>query len=160
MLALGVGGCGAAGKKEKAKKDETAAEKKKEPEKPALPEMGNDVAFQSFVGRLRTAVERRDRITLGSMMTPYFGWSFEQPENARWDQMPPGQTPFDYWDKHQLWGELASLLSQKFVSHEGYMVSPAEFAAASQYAGYRCGLSMVNGSWRFAYFVGGSDLPL
>jgi hypothetical protein len=33
------------------------------------------------------------------------------------------------------------------------MVAPPQFAFDPEYHGYRAGITMVNGSWRFAYFV-------
>jgi hypothetical protein len=113
-------------------------------EKPTKDESG-DVAFQAFTGRLRKAVEKRDAPTLASMMAPNFGY--------RWDDAAEGETPFAYWDANNLWGELASLMREKWVPHNGFMVVPPQFAASEDYRGYRAGLTMVNGSWRFAYFV-------
>jgi len=115
-----------------------------EAQKPTKDESG-DAAFQAFLGRLRKAVATRDVPTLASMMAPDFGY--------RWDDAPQGETPFAYWDSKNLWGELAALMKEKWVPHNGFMVVPAQFAANEEYRGYRAGLTMVNGSWRFAYFV-------
>ena len=47
-----------------------------------------------------------------------------------------------------------SVLAQRFVPKENYMVAPPQFATDPQYTGYRAGIErMVNGSWKFAYFV-------
>lgn len=108
-------------------------------------EAGGDAAFQGFVGRLRKAVEKRDVPAMASMMSPDFGY--------RWDAGPQGETPFAYWDANNLWGELAALMRERWVPHGGFMVVPAAFAESEDYRGYRAGLTMVNGSWRFAYFV-------
>ncbi len=105
-----------------------------------------DVAFQSFVGRLRVAVDRKDRQMLASMMAPDFGY--------RWDSPPAGEDPFSYWDRANSWGELSHLMRAQWVPYDGYMVVPPQFAAdPGNYGGYRAGVRMVNGSWRFAYFV-------
>ena len=117
------------------------------PEKPKAPtrDESGDVAFQGFSGRLRMAVQKRDIPTLSSMMTPDFGY--------RWDNAPEGETPFDFWDQNNLWGELASLLKQQWVPHDGFMVVPPQFAMNESYRGYRAGVRMIGGSWKLAYFV-------
>ncbi len=107
--------------------------------------LASDVSFQSFVGLLRTAAAKRDMETLASMMTPDFGY--------RWDAAPEGETPFQYWDENQLWPELNALLSAQWTESEGYMVVPPQFASDENFDGYRAGISMVNGAWRFVYFV-------
>jgi hypothetical protein len=45
------------------------------------------------------------------------------------------------------------VLQQKFVPHGGFMVAPPQFVSDPQYNGWRAGIQMVSGSWRFAYFV-------
>jgi hypothetical protein len=114
-------------------------------DKPDMKDQSGDMAFQAFTGRLRKAVELRDRTMLASMMAPDFGY--------RWDNAPQGETPFSYWDQHKLWGELAVLMRERWTPHEAFMVVPPQFAQNENYPGYRAGLTMVNGSWRFAYFV-------
>lgn len=104
-----------------------------------------DVTFQGFLGRLRLAAGKRDTAMLVSMMTQDFGY--------RWDDAPAGETPFDYWDRNRVWGQLASVLREQWVPHEGFMVAPPQFATDPGYGGYRAGLRQVDGSWRFAYFV-------
>jgi hypothetical protein len=121
------------------------AKKAKGKEKPQLKDQSADASFQAFLGRLRKAVEVRDKITLASMFAPDFGY--------RWDRGPEGETPFAYWDRNNLWGELSALLRQRWTPHEAFMVAPPEFAQNGNYQGFRAGLTMVNGSWRFAYFV-------
>ena len=129
-------GCPMPGKKDK------AAQNKKE----TMKDQSGDTSFQAFLGRLTKAVEKRDRVVLASMMAPDFGY--------RWDRGPAGETPFDYWDRNKLWGTLATLMREHWTPHEGFMVAPAQFAQSESYPGYRAGLTTVNGSWRFAYFVG------
>lgn len=122
-------------------KDRNPTEKPKTPTK----DESADVAFQGFTGRLRTAVQKRDTVMLTSMMAPDFGY--------RWDASPEGETPFSFWDKNNLWGELASLLKEQWVPHEGFMVVPPQFAMSEDYRGYRAGVKMFGGSWKLAYFV-------
>jgi hypothetical protein len=111
-----------------------------------LKDQSGDIAFQSFVGRLRTAVDRKDTAMLASLMTPDFGY--------RWDTPPPGEDPFSYWERTRAWGELSRLLRAQWVPYDGYMVVPPQFADNPEnYGGYRAGVRVVNGSWRFAYFV-------
>ena len=35
------------------------------------------------------------------------------------------------------------------------MVAPPQFGSDAQYRGYRAGMALVKGSWKFAYFVTG-----
>lgn len=108
-------------------------------------DQSEDQTFQSFTGRLRTAVAKRDIATLSALMAPDFGY--------RWDAAPHGETPFSYWDRNNLWGELNNLLKTKWVPYESFMVVPPQMAGNEDYHGYRAGVRMVNGSWRFSYFV-------
>lgn len=106
----------------------------------------NDPTFQAFVGRLRIAVQRKDYEMLRSLMVPDFGY--------RWDNPPPGDNVFTYWDLNNLWPELDGLLQKQLMPLDDFMVSPPEFADNPQsFAGYRLGLKQIMGSWRFVYFV-------
>ena len=124
-------------------------EKKPKPakskEQQKIKDQNGDTSFQAFLWRLRKAVEARDRIALASMMAPDFGY--------RWDKGPEGETPFAFWDRNRLWPRLNTLMQEKWSAHEAFMVAPPQFAQDDNYPGYRAGLTMVNGSWRFAYFV-------
>ena len=108
-------------------------------------DQSEDQTFQSFTGRLQTAVAKRDIEVLSALMAPGFGY--------RWDKAPEGETPFMYWDQHNLWVELHNLLKTKWVPYESFMVVPPELAVNDNYHGYRAGVRMINGAWRFAYFV-------
>lgn len=115
----------------------------------------DDPTFQAFLGRLRIAVQKRDRTTLQQMMTPNFGY--------RWDDGPPGDSVFTYWDLHNIWPSISATLNLPFVPNstepnEVYMVAVQDAGDG----GYMAGIKMVGGSWRFAYFVppdpsGGGD---
>ena len=113
--------------------------------KPLLNTAG-DTAFQAFVGRLRIAVRKKDVPMIASMMTADFGFTWE--ESAQ-----PGAQIFAYWDENNLWPVLADLLERKFAPQELYMVSPPELVSDSKYSGPRCGMRVVSGSWKFAYFL-------
>src|SRR3954468_13866260 len=115
IASLGLTGCSFD------KKDKKATEEKKKPKEPTIKDQSNDPNFQAFVGRLKLAVAQKDRRELSEMMAPGFGY--------RWDEPPAGETPFDYWDKNNLWPQLEALLSMRFVPHESYMVSPPQFAS-------------------------------
>jgi hypothetical protein len=120
------------------KKKAKAADKTKD--------QSGDHTFQGFVGRLRTAVDRKDTQMLASMMAEDFGY--------RWDSAPPGDDPFSYWERNRSWGELSNLMRAQWVPYDGYMVVPPAFVEdPANYGGYRAGVRMVNGSWRFSYFV-------
>jgi len=106
----------------------------------------DDPSFQAFIGRLRIAVQKRDRAMLQQMMTSNFGY--------RWDDGPPGDSVFTYWDLHNIWPIISATLSLPFVPNatspnELYMVAVQD----SGDGGYAAGMKMVGGSWRFAYFV-------
>jgi hypothetical protein len=143
LLAGGLSGCQSPEKKKEAEK------KKAEEKKPKIPDMNGDMSFQSFLGRLRLAVAKHDQATLTMMMTSDFGY--------RWDPAMPGESPFNYWDQHNLWGELEHVLDQHFVPNGLYMVAPPEFVNSTIFTGYRVGLRLDNGGWRFAYFINGQD---
>jgi hypothetical protein len=114
-------------------------------EKKARKDFSKDPSFQSFLGRLQIAVTKRDQQMLTALMAPGFGY--------RWDDGPPGETAFMYWEQHKLWDELTATLKKRFVPHEDFMVAPPEVADDPAYTGYRAGARVVGGSWRFAYFV-------
>jgi len=125
----------------------TPQKKKPVPPPPPAWDMSGDVAFQSIVGRVREAVARHNVQLLASMMTPNFGYRLEP--------VGEGAGVFQYWDENGLWNELALVLHETFVPNGTYMVAPPQFATDPQYHGYRAGFILVNGSWKFAYFVSG-----
>jgi hypothetical protein len=106
----------------------------------------DDPAFQAFLGRLRIAVQKRDRAVLEQMMTPNFGY--------RWDDGPPGDSVFTYWDLHNIWPILSATLQAPFVP---YSSAPGELVMVTsqdnRVDGYVAGIQLIGGSWRFAYFV-------
>ncbi|MCE9610693.1 MAG: hypothetical protein K8R23_10910 [Chthoniobacter sp.] len=139
LLIFALAGCEALQKPPYKKKDD-------EDKKPMKDQAG-DQAFQSFLGRLRQAVAKRDHATLTSLMVPAHDFGY------RWDTPPAGETPFAYWDQRNLWPELAKTLRETFVAHELYMVAPPAVATQPDYPGFRAGMRIVGGSWKFAYFV-------
>ena len=145
-LAVALGGCKSPPKADKAKK--AALTKTK-----ANLREDSDVDFQAFIGRLRKAVEAHDVNALAQMMTSDFGYSL-RPEKS-------GEGVFKYWDDQNLWPELNGILTEKFVQKKNsdgrlFMVAPPQFADESlNYDGYRVGITRVNGSWKFTYFVNG-----
>jgi hypothetical protein len=110
-----------------------------------------DVSYQGFVNRLRKAVAARNMPLVASMMTSNFGYLLEPAEGFSGE----GPGVFEYWDKKGLWDELELVLNERFVPKGRYMVAPPQFADEAGFQGYRAGITMVNGSWRFAYFVAG-----
>jgi hypothetical protein len=124
---------------------ETPYKKKDEEDKRPMRDQTGDQSFESFLGRFRTAVNKHDTATLSTLMTQDFGY--------RWDEGPPGENAFIYWDQHNLWGKLADLLREKFAPHDLYMVAPAQAVSDPTYTGYRVGARPVRGSWKLAYFV-------
>ncbi len=143
---LGLGGCHTTDSN-KPKTTDAAATKKKTPP-PTIPDQNGDVAFQGFLSRLRHAISARDLQTVASMMTADFGYRLE----------PAGEGAgvFEYWDQNNVWPELELVMKEPFVPKENYMVSPPEFVTdEAHYNGYRAGIRLDNGSWKFAYFVSG-----
>ena len=124
--------------------------KKDQEDKKLLKGQAEDPTFLAFLGRLRWAVGQRDRAVLSEMMTADFGY--------RWDTGVAGETPFGYWDQHQLWGELGMTLKGKFVAHEHFMVTPPAVVSDPSYQGWRVGMRNVNGAWKFGYFVPGEGV--
>src|SRR6266550_377644 len=94
------------------------------------------------------AVASRDTETIKSMMTEDFGYKLEPPMS--------GAGVFQYWEQENLWPELDGILSERFVKKGNFMVAPPQFADPSlNYDGYRIGITRLQGSWKFAYFVNG-----
>ncbi len=154
LLAL-AGGCKTTPEDtDQSKPATTAAAQKPKPKKPVttMRDMRGDVTFQAFVGRLRAAVAAKDIHEIAGMMTTNFGYHLN-PDLE-------GEGVFAYWDQNNVWPELQLVIRESFVPfgdmRDGFMVAPPEFASANQYTGYRAGIQLVNGSWKFAYFVNGS----
>lgn len=124
---------------------ETPYKKSDAAEKKPLKDAAKDQSFQAFVGRLRIAVTKKDKVMMASMMTQDFGY--------RWDPAPPGELAFDYWDAHNVWPHISEVLNTQFEPKDLYMVAPPEAVKDPNYSGYRAGIRVVSGSWRFAYFV-------
>lgn len=144
LLLLSLGGCGSLIKR---------APKKKKPDAPEMKDVSGDVAFQAFLGRLRKAAESHDPHQIASMMTEDFAFVL----GATPGEDRKGEGVFQYWDEKGIWPELEAVLRDKFVPKDNYMVAPPQFAAdPDHYAGYRAGIAMLNGSWKFVYFVAGN----
>ena len=71
----------------------------------------------------------------------------------RWDNAPQGESAFDYWDANNLWPQLASVVNSNWTPHEGFMVAPKQLVSDPHYNGFRAGVMMKDGGWKFAYFV-------
>jgi hypothetical protein len=130
-----------------AKKDQADAKAKAKAKAEAedLEDDANDPDFLAFLGRLRKAVAQHDVQTLAPMMTTNFGYCLN----------PVGEGPgvFQYWDQQNIWPQLQAVLGQHFLPKGNFMVAPPAFATDPAFHGYRAGLTTVDGSWRFAYFV-------
>jgi hypothetical protein len=137
-FALILSGCAA--EREKQKQKDEAQKQKDRAER-----LAEDPTFTAFLGRLRIAVANKDHTTLTSMMTADFGY--------RWDNPPVGDNVFTYWDLNESWPILNKMLREKFVPHRNYMVAPPGVAYDPNYTGFRAGMRLVDGSWKFAYFV-------
>jgi len=125
----------------------------KKPDKFSAHEADQDLAFQSFLSQLRTAIANKDIPQVASMMTPDFAYYMGKTSA----QDRTGEGVFQYWEENGLWPELQLIIKGKFVSNDEYMVTPSQLVYDENYRGYRAGLIRVNGSWKFAYFV--TDAP-
>ena len=138
-MALSLTGCPSDEQKKKAQ-----AAKLREAQ--SIPDQSGDTNFQAFMGRLRKAVAARDLEMVASMMTSDFGYRLEP--------IGEGAGVFAYWDKNNVWPELNLVLKERFIPSGPYMVAPREFVTTKEtYRGYRAGMCLVEGGWRFAYFV-------
>lgn len=142
-LTMALAGC----QSNEEKKKDLAAKLR---QKTSIPDQSDDENFRAFLGRLRLAVQAKDMQTIASMMTPDFGYRLEPPGE--------GDGVFAYWDKNNVWPELNRVLRERFSSLDAYMVAPPEFVQSSlhntgNYHGYRAGMRLEEGGWRFAYFV-------
>lgn len=149
ILLLAVAVCSGCKAPAKPDKEQRAAQAKKD----AAPKPQNfDVDFQSFISRLRKAVQARDTNAVAEMMTPDFAFVLgSAPEQDR-----KGEGVFQYWEENGLWPELEGILSEEFVKKGEFMVAPPQFAnPAIDYDAYRAGIRLVNGRWKFAYFLNG-----
>ena len=160
VLLVSVAGCPKDADRRKTPADTAAATKKpdpaapkKKPPAPTLRDQNGDTAFLAFVGRLRQAVAAHDADAVAGMMTADFGYLLEPTA----EDPGEGKGVFAHWDRANVWPELQLVLNERFVpSGSAYMVAPPEFAAQPEnYHGYRAGLQLVNGGWKFAYFVKG-----
>jgi len=119
------------------------------PQAPQMDDASGDTTFMSFAGRLRRAIANRDREMLSDMMTPNFGYSIQP--------LLSGPGVFDYWDANNLWPELELVVKDRWQPLGNYMVAPIEFSMNPEtYRASRAGATLINGSWRFAYFVSGN----
>jgi len=137
---LVLGGLSACSTPSKDKKKETAPTRD-------IPDAQGDVSFQSFIGRLRTAVAAHDANVLASMMTPNFGYSLN-PDLE-------GAGVFAYWDEKGLWEELKLVVNSEWAPFNDTMVAPAQIVGSGLSKSFRAGIVRVGGSWKFAYFVNG-----
>lgn len=133
-------------------KQADAKPKPKKPPTPSIKDQSGDTAFLSFMGRLRKAAAAHDAEFLATLMTPDFGYLLEPTA----EDTGSGRGAFTYWERNNLWPELELVLRERFVPYGNFMVSPPEFAVEEgNYKGYRAGIQLVNGGWKFAYFVKG-----
>lgn len=145
--AVFLSGCNTTPEAPQTKTNAAATPDKKKSKQPSIPDQNGDQAFQSFISRLRQVVQRHDVDTLASMMTKNFGYHI--------DPDMEGDGVFAYWDQNNVWPELELILKERFLPNGNYMVAPAEFTISPGYGGFRAGIVLENGGWKFAYFVSG-----
>ena len=113
-----------------------------------------DKSFREFLLRLRTAIHRRDRNTIASMMTVPFGYNIKPRRNGSSQTLSKGEGEvLKYWDENGLWVELDRVFAEGFAMQGNYAVAPPQFAVSPpSYRGYRAAIVRVNGRWKFKYF--------
>ena len=138
VLCCSLAGCASPEKKK-------AEEAKMKLQQTAIDDMSGDVDFQAFMGQLRQAVATHDLQMLASLMTTDFGYHMNPDAE--------GAGVFQYWDQMMIWPEVQKVLNQPFAPAGEYMVAPADFVTDPNFHGYHAGMRVVDGAWKFAYFV-------
>lgn len=91
----------------------------------------------------------RDQSVIQSMLAPDFAW--------REDVPPIDEEPYDFWNRHKLWGSLREALQDRPVRRNGVWISPKS-ALRESYRGPRIAWRKVGAEWRLAYFYPGTAL--
>ncbi len=91
----------------------------------------------------------RDQSVIQPLLAPDFAW--------REDIPPLNEEPYDYWNRHKLWGNLQETLQQKPAQRDGVWVAPTG-ALRESYKGPRLAWRRVGAEWRLAYFYPGTAL--
>ena len=97
--------------------------------------------------RLMEGIITHDKNAISQLLTPDFQW--------REDEAPIRETPFEYWDRHKLWGDLQRLAGASVVRQERLVLSP-KGADKPDFKGARLAWRQVGGEWRLSYFYAGS----
>jgi hypothetical protein len=108
---------------------------------------GDKGALESSNLRLMEASITKDQAVVQSLLAPDFTW--------REDEAPLQETPFEFWNRHNLWVPLNKLLNQKTFDQGAMKIAPREAKSAS-YKGPRLAWRKVGDEWRLAYFYAGS----
>lgn len=98
--------------------------------------------------RVLEGIIMQDREVLQTLLTPDFVW--------REDEAPMEETPFEFWDRHKLWGELQRLVRGRTTKRDRLYVAPKE-AGGSGYRGPHVVWRKVGAEWRLASFFPGSE---
>ena len=105
-----------------------------------------DPELESARVKLMEGTITRDQSVIQPLLAPDFTW--------REDLAPADEEPFDYWNRHKLWGELQSLLKEQTVRRGGLLVAPRA-AWSESYKGARLAWRKVGSEWRLAYYYPG-----
>ena len=105
-------------------------------------------SFESANLRMMEASITRDQEVIQPMLAPDFNW--------REDDAPLTETPFEFWNRQNLWGTLNKLLNQTSFDSAGLKIAPRDAKNAS-YTGPRLAWRKVGDEWRLAYFYAGSN---
>ena len=104
-------------------------------------------SFEASTLRMMEASITRDQSVIQPMLAPDYTW--------REDDAPLTETPFEFWNRQNLWGTLNNLLNQKTFDSAGVKIAPRDAKSAS-YTGPRLAWRKVGDEWRLAYFYAGS----
>ena len=89
----------------------------------------------------------RDQSVIQPMLAPDFAW--------REDVPPLDEEPYDFWNRHKLWGGLQEALKDRPARRDGVWISPRS-ALRESYKGGRVAWRKVGAEWRLAYFYPGT----
>jgi len=108
-----------------------------------------DPALEAARVQMLEGAITRDQSVIQPMLAPDFAW--------REDVPPLDEEPYDFWNRHKLWGDLQEALKDRPTRRDGFWISPRS-ALRESYKGGRIAWRKVGAEWRLAYFYPGTTL--
>ncbi len=106
-----------------------------------------DPALEAARVQMLEGAITRDQSVIQPMLAPDFAW--------REDVPPLDEEPYDFWNRHKLWGGLQEALKDRPARRDGVWISPRS-ALRESYKGGRIAWRKVGAEWRLAYFYPGT----